>query len=130
MSVVLLLEDDSGLQFMLREALKTEGHEVHVASDNEMAMAILRRRTPDVLLLDLMINQGLSTDVANYAVYSAPHAAVIFMTGSGLFPKGELFGMSQNARLVLRKPVDITELTNMIAHVATAREPQLVSHLG
>lgn len=117
MSVVLLLEDDPGLQFVLHSALTDAGHEVHVASDNDRAMAILRRRTPDVLLLDLMINEGLSTDVANYAVYSAPKAAVIFMTGSGLFPKGELFGMSQNARLVLRKPVDLVELNNMIVHV-------------
>lgn len=116
MAVILVLEDDSGLQFVLRETLTAAGHEVFVASDNETAMTILRRRTPDVLLLDLMIDDGLSTDVANYAVYSAPHAAVIFMTGSGMFPKGELFGMARNARWVLRKPVDPTELTTMIAH--------------
>lgn len=121
MSDVLLLEDDGGLQFALSEALTGEGHTVHVASDNESAMNLLRRKTPDVLLLDLMIGGGLSTDVANYAVYSAPHAAVIFMTGSGLFPKGELFGMSRNARWILRKPVNIDELTTMISHV-TNRE--------
>ncbi len=121
MAVVLVLEDDPGLQFVLREALCDEGHVVHVASDNDSAMDVLRRCKPDVLLLDLMIHGGLSTDVANYAAYSAPDAAVLFMTGSRLFPKGELFGMSCNARLVLRKPVDLDELTNMIAHV-TARE--------
>ena len=73
MAIVLVLEDDPGLQFVLRDALDRAGH------------------------------------------------VVIFMTGSGLFPKGELFGISQNARWVLRKPVDITELTTMIAH-ATGKE--------
>ena len=117
MAVVLLLEDDPGLQFVLREALREAGHAVHVTSDNDAAMCLLRRQTPDVLLLDLMIETGFSTDVANYAMYSAPSAAVIFMTGSGLFPKGELFSMSRNARLVLRKPIDIDELKNMVTHV-------------
>ncbi|WP_415403298.1 response regulator [Tateyamaria sp. SN3-11] len=124
MAVVLLLEDDPGLQYVFSEALEDAGHDVHVASDNDQAMSALRRCTPDVLLLDLMIQGGLSTDVANYAVYSAPDADVIYMTGSGLFPKGELFGMSRNARLVLRKPVDIRELTTMVAHV-TLGEPTL-----
>ena len=122
MAVVLLLEDDPGLQYVFSEALEDAGHDVHVASDNDQAMSALRRCTPDVLLLDLMIQGGLSTDVANYAVYSAPDAGVIYMTGSGLFPKGELFGMSRHARMVLRKPVDIKELTTMVAHV-TVREP-------
>ena len=121
MAKVLVLEDDPGLQFVLRDALDRAGHVVYVASDNETAMNLLRRYKPDVLLLDLMIGGCLSTDVANYAGYSVPDAAVIFMTGSGLFPKGELFGMSQNARWVLRKPVDINELPTMIAH-ATGKE--------
>lgn len=121
MAKVLVLEDDPGLQFVLREALVTAGHTVYVASDNETAVNVLRRHKPDVLLLDLLIGGGLSTDVANYAGYSAPDAAVIFMTGSGLFPKGELFGMTQNARWVLRKPVNIEELTTLIAH-ATGQE--------
>lgn len=121
MARVLFLEDDTSLQFVICEALVEAGHEVHVASSNEDAMGILRRRTPDILLLDLMIADGMSTDVANYAGYSAPNAAVIFMTGSGLFPKGELFNMSRNAQLVLRKPVNLGELGNMIDHVMSKK---------
>jgi DNA-binding NtrC family response regulator len=120
MSVILLLEDDPGLQFAFTEVLEDAGHVVHGTSCNEEAMAALRRCKPDILLLDLMIGGGLSTDVANYAGYAAPKAQVIFITGSGLFPKGELFGMSHNARMVLRKPVDLFELTTMVAHVAEA----------
>ena len=52
MATILLLEDDSALQFVMREALSGEGHVVHVASDNDSAMKVLRRTTPDVLLLD------------------------------------------------------------------------------
>ena len=123
MAVVLVLEDDPDLQFTFCEALEGAGHEVHIASDNEQAMNELRRCAPDVLLLDLMVAGGLSTDVANHAGYSAPDAEVIFVTGSGLFPKGELFSMSRNARMVLRKPVDLRELITMVGHVAPASIP-------
>ncbi|WP_299144961.1 response regulator [uncultured Tateyamaria sp.] len=129
MAVVLVLEDDPGLRFMFTEALEGAGHTVHAAADNDQAMSMLRRMIPDVLVLDLMIADGLSTDVANYAVYSAPSAGVIFMTGSGLFPKGELFGMSRNARLVLRKPVDVTELTTMVAHVTTPTDEMSLAQI-
>ncbi|WP_147104035.1 response regulator [Tateyamaria sp. syn59] len=123
MAVVLVLEDDPGLQFTFSEALEDAGHEVHIASDNEEAMNELRRCNPDVLLLDLMVDGGLSTDVANYAGYSAPDAEVIYVTGSGLFAKGELFNMTQNARMVLRKPVDLRELITMVGHVAPGSVP-------
>ena len=126
MAVVLLLEDDPGLQFVFSEALEDAGHEVHVASNNDEAVAALRHHYPgrEIVVLDLMSLDGFSTDVAIYAVYSAPKAEVIYMTGSGLFPKGELFGISRNARMVLRKPVDLRELKTMVDHV-TVPEPPL-----
>lgn len=120
MAVILLLEDDPGLQFAFREALSDAGHEVHIASRNDEAMSALLCLKPDVLILDLMIERGLSTDVANYAGYAAPQAEVIYVTGSGLFPKGELFNISHNVRLVLRKPVDLRELVTTVDHVAEA----------
>lgn len=116
MAKVLLLEDDAGLRFTFAETLTEAGHSVMAVADNNEAMAQLRKCTPDVLLLDLMINGAFSTDVADYAGYAAPDAAVIYVTGSGLFPKGELFRMSRNARWVLRKPVDLRDLINMVEH--------------
>ena len=118
MALVLVLEDDASLRFAFTEALEKAGHSVLAAADADAAISLLKRNTPDVLLLDLMIGRSYSTDVANYAAFSTPGAEVIFVTGSGLFPKGELFDMSRNARLVLRKPVDLRELTEMVTHVA------------
>ncbi|MEO0667057.1 MAG: response regulator [Pseudomonadota bacterium] len=124
MALVLVLEDDAGLRFAFSEALEDAGHQVLPAADPDAAIAFLKRQVPDVLLLDLMIGGSYSTDVANYAAFAAPNAHVVYVTGSGLFPKGELFDMCQNARLILRKPVDLRELTDLVSHIsagATAR---------
>ena len=120
MALVLVLEDDAGLRFAISEVLENHGHSVLPAADAEAALAYLRRHDPDILLLDLMIGAGYSTDVANYAAFAAPNAHVIYVTGSGLFPKGELFDMCRNARLILRKPVDLHELTDLVSHVCPA----------
>ncbi|MEO0503472.1 MAG: response regulator [Pseudomonadota bacterium] len=118
MALVLVLEDDAGLRFAFGEALEAAGHQVLPAADPDAAIAHLKRQVPDVLLLDLMIGGSYSTDVANYAAFAAPNAHVVYVTGSGLFPKGELFDMCQNARLILRKPVDLRELTELVSHIS------------
>ncbi len=123
MALVLVLEDDPGLRFAFCEALEGAGHQVFPAADPETAIACLKRQVPDVLLLDLMIGQSVSTDVANYAAFAVPDAHVIYVTGSGMFPKGELFDMCRNARLILRKPVDLGELTDLVAHCGPPTAP-------
>ncbi|WP_299693105.1 response regulator [uncultured Tateyamaria sp.] len=120
MAQVLVLEDDAGLRFAFSEALENAGHSVLPAGDPDSAIAHLKRQVPDVLLLDLMIGNSYSTDVANYAAFAVPDAHVIYVTGSGLFPKGELFDMCRNARLILRKPVDLQELTDLVSHICPA----------
>ncbi len=118
MADVLVLEDDPSLQFAFSEALKDAGHTVFAEAHADKAIEQIRRRAPDILLLDLMVDGTYSTCVADYAAFAAPQAHVIYVTGSGLFPKGELFDMSTNTRWVLRKPVNITELTDMVDHIA------------
>lgn len=118
MADVLVLEDDPSLQFTFSEALKDAGHTVFAESQADKAIEQIRRRAPDILLLDLMVDGTYSTSVADYAAFAAPQAHVIYVTGSGLFPKGELFDMSTNTRWVLRKPVKIQELTDMVDHIA------------
>jgi len=125
MALILVLEDDPALQFAFSEALEDAQHEVLTAVDTEQAMCLLRRYKPDVLLLDLMIDGTYSTDVANYAAVSAPEARVVYITGTGLFPMGELFEIGLNTHLVLRKPVRIADLTDMIRHVAPTTQADL-----
>ena len=118
MKKILLLEDDDGLRFTLTAALERIGHRhvIGVKSCDE-AIKVLRRQKPDLVVLDLVIGAESSIDVANYAQYAAPDADVIYITGSRLFPLGELHTMAQNVRWVLRKPVDLRDLDNIVDHL-------------
>lgn len=83
--VLLIVEDDAGLQSQLRWCF--DGYEVVVASDKESALAQLRRRQPPVVTLDL----GLPPDPANVSegfqalsqmLRVAPDTKIIVVTGN------------------------------------------------
>lgn len=114
---VLVLEDDPTLLFALTQVLEDAGHTAYAAGDVPAACAILGETVPDLLLLDLMIGQTESIQIADLAGYRAPDAEVIYLTGSNKYPSGELFQLSRNASWVLRKPVDFNELRGMLSHV-------------
>jgi len=56
---VLIAEDERNIAESLRFLLTRAGHEVGLAVDGTQALAMVRRRRPDALVLDLML-PGLS----------------------------------------------------------------------
>jgi DNA-binding response OmpR family regulator len=52
---VLVVDDEPGIRRVLRGYLQTEGFDVVEASSGEAAVEAVRRRTPDLVLLDVML---------------------------------------------------------------------------
>ena len=117
MSLILLLEDNDDLRFTYEETLQHAGHDVISVATCAEAIKALKVYKPDALICDLMIGSETSINVSSFAAYAAPQAEVIFITGTNLFPQGELFAMSHNMRWVLRKPVGTQELRDVVKHV-------------
>jgi DNA-binding response OmpR family regulator/curved DNA-binding protein CbpA len=51
----LVIEDDKGIQQLLRDALEAEGFQVLVEKDGEWALKALERRLPDVVISDVLL---------------------------------------------------------------------------
>lgn len=51
----LVVEDDKGIQALLRDALEQEGFQVMCEKDGEWAVRALQRRLPDVLVTDILL---------------------------------------------------------------------------
>lgn len=117
---ILLLEDDANLRFAFQQALENQGYNVCAVGTIDEAAVVLQHISPRLLILDLMIGRQYSIQIADLAGYSAPNAEVIYVTGSNRFPNGELFQLSVNATWVLRKPVDLTELVSLVAHISVS----------
>jgi DNA-binding response OmpR family regulator len=52
---ILVIEDNEDLAFGLRRSLEAEGYDIDVASDGPGGLAALRMRSPDLIILDLML---------------------------------------------------------------------------
>ncbi|WP_299736134.1 response regulator [uncultured Roseobacter sp.] len=114
---ILILEDDLPLLLAFAQALESDNHNVHAVSDIETAADIVSSCKLDILLLDLMIGNDSSLQIAELAGYAAPDAEVVYVTGSTKFANGELFQMYQNTSWVMRKPVDFRDLKALINYL-------------
>src|SRR2546423_12939669 len=52
---ILIVDDDSRVTSALRRTLAYEGYQVSTALDGEGALAIARTKSPDLMILDLML---------------------------------------------------------------------------
>lgn len=57
---ILIIEDDAQVQEIYKEALTTEGYEVTLATSGREGLELMRRSTPNLLLLDIMLPKGMN----------------------------------------------------------------------
>jgi two-component system response regulator RpaA len=55
MARMLVIEDDRALTYVIRQILEARGHEVLSADDGSRGVATAQRRSPDAIVLDLMM---------------------------------------------------------------------------
>ncbi len=80
---ILIVDDDEGLLLLMAEALETEGYEVATASSGAAALGWLQRNTPDLMLLDLKMQEvGGSALVQRLKEEHAP-VPFLVVTGQG-----------------------------------------------
>ena len=108
---ILIVEDDADLRRMFRMALIVAGFDVEEAGDGIEALRLVENRTPDLVVLDLVLRalDGLSVQQELAARAVTRHIPVVIVTGSTL----EAGGL--NVACVLRKPVMPDELVQTVS---------------
>ena len=113
---VLMVENDRGLCRLVELILKREGWKVTSASDGYLALDVLRRDLPDVLLLDLRPSETSCLNALDWIEKTNPSwlSHVIVFTAA---PDKVIAGLERRHGTcrVLRKPFDIADLVHSIA---------------
>ncbi len=52
-ATILVIDDEDDFQYIIRQMLEPLGYEVHPAADGLAGLEMMRRRRPDLLLLDI-----------------------------------------------------------------------------
>jgi PleD family two-component response regulator len=113
LSYVLFADDDERMRLMVRDMLVAIGHEVELAHDGNAALESVRRREPDILLLDVELpGPGPSGLDVCRALKQSPFTAqipVLMVTGRDATDQ-KLQGFEAGADDYLAKPFDAREL--------------------
>lgn len=80
------------------------------------AIAHLSEHETDIIIQDLVINEGAALAIADYANYRQPAARVIFVTNTTFFSDGSIFAHSANARAFVQSSTPPEDLAAMVAH--------------
>lgn len=122
---ILVVEDDEDIQQLLIFNLQAAGYEVAAAQDGYEALAVARRRAPDLILLDLML-PGLDGFEACKELKRAPQTAaipVIMLTARGE-EVDRIVGLELGADDYVVKPFSPRELILRVKAVLRRAGPE------
>jgi DNA-binding NtrC family response regulator len=106
---VLLVDDEEEFVSALSERLMLRGIEVDSALNGEEALASLKQKEFEVVILDVMMPGLGGLEVLRQIKSTYPNTQVILLTGHGSTREG-IEGMRLGAFDYLIKPVDIEEM--------------------
>ncbi|MEC4894702.1 MAG: SpoIIE family protein phosphatase [Oscillatoria sp. PMC 1051.18] len=129
MAQILIIDDDPGIQLLLKRALAKQGYEVTVASDGDEGLALARKLCPAMIVCDWIMPRLSGLEVCRH-VKAAPELSTTFfilLTSLGSIDD-RVKGLDAGADDFLCKPIEMYEL---LARVRSGlRQHQLASDLN
>ncbi|MFT6451225.1 MAG: DNA-binding NtrC family response regulator [Halocynthiibacter sp.] len=113
---VLIVQSKHELGRVWQRHLARQGCEVVLASNEDEAICDLRKRSVDVVVLDLVLEGGGAFSVADFAAYRHPEAKVIFVTNTRFFSDGSIFQHITNAAAFLPTETSLEDLSAVVGH--------------
>ena len=125
-ATILVVEDEPGIQELLKFNLGQQGHDVLVANDSEEAMHSLRGALPDLILLDWMLPGLPGVDFArrirgDQRLKDIP----IIMLTARAEERDKVLGLETGADDYITKPFSPKEVMARIKAVLRRRAPQM-----
>ncbi|KAB2310072.1 phosphate regulon transcriptional regulatory protein PhoB [Betaproteobacteria bacterium SCN2] len=123
---ILLVEDEPGIQELLKLNLGQAGHTVTATDDAEGALQYLRTTLPDVILLDWMLPGMSGIDLCRRLRADKRYQPVpiIMLTARGE-EQDRVAGLDTGADDYITKPFSPRELVSRIRAVLRRRAPQM-----
>ena len=112
---LLLVDDDVDLSRMLREFLEVQGFAVAVAGDGDEMFAAIDRRSPDLIVLDVMLPDASGFELLK-SLRERHDIPVIMLTARGAESE-RILGLLGGADDYVPKPCNPLELTARIRSV-------------
>ena len=113
---ILVVDDDSTLRELLKEALRLEGYRIETAGTTQEALVTVDEQVPDLILLDMKMPDDGPRFEAELKRRSL-NAPIIAMSAS---KEGQQWATQIRAHAFLSKPFDVDDLTAAVESAPTA----------
>lgn len=118
---VLIVQSAPELGLLWQRHLHRCGMTVRVAESQDDAIATINIKAPDIIILDLVLQNGSALAVADYANYRCPKTRVIFVTNTRFFSDGSIFSHVTNACAFVQTATPPEDLAAMVDYYAAGR---------
>ncbi|MGB5556940.1 MAG: response regulator [Paracoccaceae bacterium] len=117
---VLIVEGNPDLGWVWRRHLERRGCQVTLAHTQTEAIEVIRTDDVDIIVLNLILDDGSAFAVADFASYRCPKTKIIFTTNSNFFSDGSIFQHIPNACAMMPSEVAPDDLSALVEHYGTA----------
>ena len=119
---ILIVDDDSRVTHALRRTLAYEGYHISSAYDGEAALEIVRTKSPDLVILDLMLPRVDGLEVCRRIRTAKNGVAVLMLTARDTVAD-RVIGLEMGADDYLVKPFALEELLARVKALLRRRTP-------
>ena len=124
MAKILIVDDEADITDICVMYLEGNGYEAYGAKNSKEAFEVLEKHKPNVLILDINLREKYNgVDILKKAIELEPNAQVAMLTGLG--DEGIMDeSLKCGAKIILKKPIVITELRETIDKLAKNLKPK------
>ncbi len=120
---VLVVDDEEINRVLLRDPLRARGYEVEEAENGLVALEKISRRSPDVVLLDVMMPKMDGIELCRLLKKNPATAPIPILMVTALSERKErLAGIEAGANDFLAKPIDLQDVILRVGNAACAKQ--------
>jgi len=119
---VLIVHSNPELSRIWGRHLLRLGLSVTVVSNGVQALAQLQEEAFEVIVLDLVLDEGSALAIADFARLDMRRANVVFVTATTFFSDGSIFRHSANARAFINTATPPADLAEIVHHYCEDQE--------
>lgn len=123
---ILLIEDESNIQTIIKNYLEVEGFTVHIAADGEQGLSLFRRHKPILVILDILLPKLDGLQVLS-AIRQMSEAYVIMLTAKSE-ETDRIVGLTIGADDYMTKPFSPRELVARVKAVLRRQRDTHTNH--
>ncbi len=110
---ILIIEDESTINTLLKEFLEGNGFEIDIAEEGKVAVELLKRKDYDLLIVDMLLPGEHGLDIIKMKGHNFITPIIIV---SGIYDEREVLDKikDSNVKFFLKKPFDLKDLLSKV----------------